>query len=377
MIKIEHPNLEKIANSYFAKIEKECLGKSAFLRLALEVIFNGRSHNDLRNLTLNGNTKKSLVNLLLLPGNQITNQTSYNTVLQANCKPSVTTQRAILEQIADHYSNTNNLKDTILVKPENSYQKDLDLKAYFGITPGNAAETYPFVNRILDYDNFDKYAYWVSSEIGVNTCPYCNRSYIHTVLSKSGSEIIRPTFDHFYPQSKHPFLALSFYNLIPSCYNCNSSLKTATSITPLTHLHPYIEGFNNDANFCIMIAAHKPNKSDPENYSIWMQSTMTVLDPRQRKIFGNAVNEGNINLFKLNDIYMVHRDVIGELIVKCDKYSSGYTDSLYKFFGLLNSNKTEFYQFYFGNYYNQKDFNRRPLAKMTKDIVSKELPWFI
>jgi hypothetical protein len=104
---------------------------------------------------------------------------------------------------------------------------------------------------------------------------------------------------------------------------------------------------------------------------------MAVTNPKQRKIFGDNLEEGNVNLFKLNDIYMSHRDVVGELIVKCDKYSGAYTDSLYNFFGLLKTNKAEFYLYYFGNYLNEKDFNRRPLAKMTKDIVSKELPLFI
>lgn len=377
MIKIETLNLDKISNAYFFKVENECLDKSVFLALVLDVLFNGRPHQDIRDSSLNGNTKKSLVNLLLKTANKIEDQLSYHTILQANCKPWVIIHRVILENISEYYSNSNNLKDIILAKPEDSYQKDLDLKLHFGITHANESYIKPFINKIIDYDIFDKYAYWVASEINVNTCPYCNRSYIHTVIDKRFNGIIRPTFDHFYPQSKQPFLALSFYNLVPSCYNCNSSLKTATTITPTTHLHPYIEGFNNDANFCILIAANKPNKSDPENYSIWVQSTMAALDPRHQKIFGNTPTEGNVNLFKLTEIYMSHRDVIGELIVKCDRYSSGYTDSLYRFFGLLKSNKAEFYQYYFGNYYDQKDFNRRPLAKMTKDIISKELPWFI
>ena len=376
MIKIENPNLDKIADAYFLRVKDECLDKSIFFKLLLEVLFKSTSHDELTKSPLNGGTKKSLINLLLNSNSQISNQTSYDKVELKNCKPWVTGNKVILEQISEYYSDVNNLRDTILIKPEDSFQKDLDLKTLFKIIPGNSSIIYPFINKIIDYNAFKKYSFCVSCEINVNTCPYCNRSYIHTVIDKKKKEIIRPTFDHYYPQSEHPFLSLSFYNLIPSCYYCNSSLKTATPITPSTHLHPYLEGFNNDARFCILIAGNKPNKSDPENYSIYMQSTMKGNDPRQRKIFGNTSKEGNINLFKLNDIYMSHRDVVGELIVKCDKYSGGYADSLYNFFGILKTNKTEFYQFYFGNYLNEKDFNRRPLAKMTKDIISKELPWF-
>lgn len=56
-----------------------------------------------------------------------------------------------------------------------------------------------------------------AQRIGVTTCPYCNRSYIFT-SSKSGT---RPQYDHYFPKSKYPYLALSMYNLIPCCSICN------------------------------------------------------------------------------------------------------------------------------------------------------------
>ena len=54
-------------------------------------------------------------------------------------------------------------------------------------------------------------------KINLSTCPYCNRNTIYSIKKQ------RRTFDldHFYPQAKYPFFALSFYNLIPSCKICN------------------------------------------------------------------------------------------------------------------------------------------------------------
>ena len=36
---------------------------------------------------------------------------------------------------------------------------------------------------------------------------------------------MRPQFDHWFPKKKYPLLAISFYNLIPCCTYCNSSVK--------------------------------------------------------------------------------------------------------------------------------------------------------
>lgn len=49
--------------------------------------------------------------------------------------------------------------------------------------------------------------------------------YTKTVFDEEGEKITRPTFDHWFAKDDHPLLALSFYNLIPSCNICNSSVK--------------------------------------------------------------------------------------------------------------------------------------------------------
>lgn len=376
MIKIEHPDLVKIAEEYYAKIKTVCIKRAQALEIILDILFSGRSYNDLVNFNLTGQTKKSLCNLVLTPQHKLGKNPNYNNVVQARCKGEIIANHAILSQIAVYLKDDNNLKDLILIPPEDSYQKNLDLINHFGINAANQDAALSLINKVIDYSIFDGVAYWLGAKLGINTCPYCNRSFIHTIVDRHRKEIIRPTFDHFYPQSRHPFLSLSFYNLIPSCYYCNSSLKTATVITPNTHLHPYLEGFGEDGRFKILVVGNKPNKSDPENYSIWLQEFIPNTQPKYRKIFGNSQVEGNRNLFQINQLYMSHRDVVGELIVKCDKYSGGHADSLHKILGQLGTDKSEFYKFYFGNYLNDKDFHRRPLAKMTKDIVKQELPNF-
>lgn len=381
MIKIAHPNLAKIATNYFDGIKSKCIERAIYLRKNLEVIFNGRSHIDLENDSLHGTIKKSLSNVFL-ENNKLTNQNHYNRVIQGNCYILVATHRIALERITDYLSNEDNLKALILCLPENAIQIETDIKHHIGVNNVIYSVISPVINKIIDYSLFNDFSYSISSELGYNTCPYCNRTYIHTIIDKYKKGIIRPTFDHFFSQKDHPLLALSFYNLIPSCYYCNSSLKGDKTMGLDIHLHPYLEGFDNDIKFHILIKDLKPDKSHPDNYHLFLKTELEDFHPKFHKTFFNRSpvrneHRGNINLFKLNEIYNAHKDIIGELIVKCDSLSMGYAHSLKGFFPLLKTNKGEFYRFYFGNYFHEKDFHKRPLAKMSKDIISKTLPYFL
>lgn len=378
MIKINNPDIKFISAYYFSKIKEECLRRASFYITVFDVLFNGTHHNTLESHPLHGTSKKSLLNLFLRTGHKLQDQTHYHTTTPANCEPWVTAKRVVFEQLCNYLNNENNLKEIILCEPEDCFALDAHLMGHFGLTINGNVEEVSLIRKILDYDSHEKYAYQIGKLIGINTCPYCNRIYIHTVYDSQRREIIRPEFDHFYPQKFHPFLALSFFNLIPSCYYCNSSLKTATAITPTTNLHPFIEGYDNDVFFHVSIKHVKKKKSDPDNYKIKLLSSATISLDKKRKIFGNSPAEGNLNLFKLNEIYPSHLDIVGELVVKCQKYSTWYSGPLLRLFGmLLSTNKGDFYQFYFGNYFNETDFHRRPLAKMTKDVVRQVLPEFM
>lgn len=65
----------------------------------------------------------------------------------------------------------------------------------------------------------EKTAYWLLQQLHVDVCPFCNRIYTSTVFRGS----VRASFDHFYPQSVYPYLAVSLFNLIPICDVCNKN----------------------------------------------------------------------------------------------------------------------------------------------------------
>jgi hypothetical protein len=377
MIKIEHSNLDKISIDYFNSIKQYCVDRASFFLSVYNVIFNNANVNDIINdRSINGKTKVRCVNNFLRY-NKLRGQTQYANVTIQNIYPWVNTQRQVILDLINYLSDVNNLKAIILAPASQTLSVDSNLINHFGLTNNvNKKELFNFICLILSYEDFHKrVAYDTAANLGINTCPYCNRIYINTILDgKNG--VIRPSFDHFFPHSKHPFLALSFYNLIPSCYYCNSSLKSSRSISYDTHIHPFIEGYDDDCVFRIIIAALNPEKSDPRNYKVILQSKIDQIDPKYRKIFGLIKSEGSNNLFRLQEIYNAHTDIVGELIVKADRYSKAHSDSLYGLFGLLKTNKKEFYQYYFGNYYIDKDHSRRPMAKLTKNILQQIIPDF-
>jgi len=96
--------------------------------------------------------------------------------------------------------------------------------------------------KVFNYDRFCAKtvhrwsAYKLCEKARNSICPYCNQAFAFTVVGTTTS--YRPTLDHFYFKDNYPYLALSLYNLVPSCYVCNSSLKGTKNFFTDHHLHP-------------------------------------------------------------------------------------------------------------------------------------------
>ena len=98
-----------------------------------------------------------------------------------------------------------------------------------------------FLLKVFDYNIVkERVAYKITQIKNINTCPYCNRTYTFAVGRDKRTNIVRPHFDHWFAHTHYPLLSLSFYNLIPSCPNCNSSIKGNSHYSLKTHIHPYL-----------------------------------------------------------------------------------------------------------------------------------------
>lgn len=213
---------------------------------------------------------------------------------------------------------------------------------------------------IFDYEAFSKKsnndysAYDLAEKLDIPTCPYCNRIYTKTVVKPS--KITRPTFDHWCPKSEFPLLALSFYNLIPSCNVCNSSVKGTDLFDLKTHFQPY-----NNSN--------KPEQQINFKFSYYHKFYSTF---RFKIVNNNDFSQKSTEAFKLKEIYETHEDEIKDLRRLRDVYSDKYLEMLKK--NILKGTSTsdeEIYRLAFGTHIDETKFDRRPLSKMKRDILEE------
>lgn len=159
-------------------------------------------------------------------------------------------------------------------------------------------------------------AYWLTEKLGVKVCPYCNRSFIHTVKTENDSgspgvdrkKIIRPELDHYFSQKEYPMLALSIYNLVPSCHICNSNIKGTRNLYLEEHFHPYI-----DENMGIKFS-----------FTFDQETNNTVINIKGMTEKATNTKE----FFRLDEIYKYHAEESEHIYALYRDYSNEYIDNL-------------------------------------------------
>lgn len=259
----------------------------------------------------------------------------------------------IRDEIAKYLNDEKNLKIVLIGTPEqlnrikNKFTEKDELKES--------------VEKLLNYETWSKKndkkydAYDLAEKLDIPTCVYCNRIYTKTVISHSGKKITRPTFDHWFPQKDYPLLALSFYNLIPSCSICNSELKGSTVLALSTHFHPYYKKTSSIFNYTFSY-----NHKDYNKFSFKIKTN-------------NRFSKNSIDAFELEEIYKAHEDEIEDLRRIKDAYSEKYIEMLQNnILGTeISLDRNEVYRLAFGVHFQEEHFYRRPLSKMKKDILTE------
>jgi len=276
----------------------------------------------------------------------------------------------------------NNLKSIICGKPDvlrkhinkiNSYSINfiINRKPKNSSLDTNKQKENEFINKfrkVFDYDNkINKPSF--AKNVGLTCCPYCNREYIFRIYDyKNRENRTLAVLDHYYDKGKYPYLALSFYNLIPSCNICNSKFKTVIDFNIVPHLHPYENSFNKKAKFSQFF-----NNVNEENkkYSLLSKERISLsLKPLDKK---DIAAQNTIDTFRLETLYQEHKDIVLELIQKREIYPDSYIDDLFhQYEGTLFKNREDVLRHITGGYVEDKDINKRPLSKLIKDI-SEEL----
>ncbi len=268
------------------------------------------------------------------------------------------------ENIKNCFNENWDLEKLILAKPK-------ELEELLKIYKWKCCNNFKFFGTLYDYFNqkdkfkFDKKdynAYELIKSLNINICPYCNRNGIHNLKKskKRTSEL-----DHFHPQSKYPFLAISFYNLIPSCKVCN---KIKLDKDNKKYINPYDDRFDFNKNMKFTFKIKDSSFIFSENgFELKYKFAKNVSPDEKRRIVNNRKD------FELKDLYSNHKDIVLELIQKREIYPDSYIDDLFhQYEGTLFKNREDVLRHITGGFIEDKDINKRPLSKLIKDI-SEEL----
>lgn len=198
------------------------------------------------------------------------------------------------------------------------------------------------------------------SYIGISKicCPYCNRVYIGRV--DDNGKTIKGELDHFYTKEIFPFLAISKCNLVPSCSFCNGeSGKHTMNCFSEKMINPYsLKTCHNDIKFYFEI-------KDIEAYK-----RHEIEKAIEIKVNNSIRIQKNLKTFHIEALYKTHIDHIAELILKSEiKYPKPYREMLHEKLKPLNLTDEEIDKVIVGNYVQEKDFHKRPLAKLYYDIA--------
>lgn len=210
---------------------------------------------------------------------------------------------------------------------------------------------------------------WICNKLELRVCPYCNAQYVFSVEKTAKFQL-----DHFYPQAKYPYLMLSFFNLIPSCANCNHKKRAVDTYKKYYLTHPYEDSFHEKAKY---ITDQKMIKSFIETGKFRIEELKISLSNTDDQLVGN-----HDQIFDLEEIANVHKDIVIELYMKayiyCDSMKTDLAKSFIATIGEGEAGKKlalftedEINRIVFGNYIDPEDFHKRPLSKLTRDIAEE------
>ena len=230
---------------------------------------------------------------------------------------------------------------------------------------------YQWLVDALGYDDvqeqvFPKYV----RILGIKSCVYCNAQY--AVAAKKGKtergKVYRSnyTIDHYLPKSEYPYLATSFFNLYPACFTCNQ-MKS--------YKFPLFELYVKPADAAILRNpfVFRLDKHSFVKYSMTGRAEDLELKFESR----NGLPAGTVdaaayeNYFHVEKLYANYCDTVEEVIWKYRMYNKAGRQAMMAAFSGVLPHKSDWNRFVLGNYDQEKDVLRRPLAKLVQDVAKQ------
>jgi hypothetical protein len=280
---------------------------------------------------------------------------------------------AVLTFIEENKPNLINGKPSVLLDIHNEYLKQI---------PDNEKQDVKVIFEYV-YENYfqKKHGKEFLNKLNIDTCVYCNRNYTLDFKKLNNS---RAQLDHWFPKDKFPILALSFYNLIPSCQSCNhikgNGNKIVKEILNIKSKDKKNKEEEKEENLKIQEWWEKEalkHLNHPYLKSLDFKFTWFFNDSlKDTKVeFRVKENSKSDNTLKFNntkEIYNAHSNKeLKDLLDLRYKYSENYIDILIDktFKGIMS--KEEIYRMVFGIEINEEKYHERPFSKFKHDIIEE------
>lgn len=216
----------------------------------------------------------------------------------------------------------------------------------------------------------------LENALDLHVCPYCNRNLVHQIY-KNGEHKTTCEFDHFFSKGGnkgtdldgYSLLAVSFYNLIPSCQYCNR----IKGINELKAFYPHMVTWDEADKLSF---TYYPRKVDYFFNADSLDVGLKVNIPKSRYI-KNHRNYGkwerydvihDIDTLNILEVYQNNKREVKDLLWKNHVFSEDYINMMYSEYRELFSSKSEVRNLVIGKPRDKMDIVNTPLGKLQYDI---------
>ncbi|MHA3788282.1 hypothetical protein ACX0HA_08750 [Flavobacterium hauense] len=281
------------------------------------------------------------------------NTTKINALISANFSAYLTDFRSLL-----------------LASPE----KLTEIKTYFDSLPSTVQDDVREKFNLIGLYNYFIEGYFrdtmgepygsdaLASKQSIPICPFCNENPTYHFKYQRKGYRRSYDWDHMYAKEHYPFLAISFYNLIPCCKLCNFLKNSQNKL----FLNPHLE-FDIDQVYCFYT-----NPLDSGFLRDASKIRLTIAyyrsSPYRRQI------QDTLETVGLQERYRQQKELAMDIINKKRMYNSIYLDTLRD---RLNRRHPvlahDLKLMLFGTQFSSRDYYKRSFSKLTNDLINSDI----
>lgn len=268
--------------------------------------------------------------------------------------------REYTKQVINHYEELLVLKaddfstfEKIFSSIYNKRYKDdvfFKHKIVYGSGTSDCKAFYEHLVKCMGYPKARNCMLKYVKDLDVRVCPYCNVASAET-YKDDDTWIGRYHLDHYRDKHKHPFLGVSFFNLVPSCSSCN--------------------GHKSDKPMHFYLYSKSPQKSPFQfhffgivHYLINGENDKIKISFEQDNLFQKQYNQ----IFDIELLYNEHKDELTEVL---DRYYHEFGEDrivLKESFLKLPFDEERKTKNVLGHYLNDSDIHKKSFVKMKLDL---------